>query len=183
MEVKATWSVPIHGDLSQVYKNINMNLELKPLNLKIKRLTETAVLPTQGSAQAAGFDLYADIPISNKNLEQSQSLLIEPHQTLFIGTGLSMAIPEGFFGAIYARSGLACKQFLRPANCVGVVDSDYRGQIVVALHNDSEEPKLITHGQRIAQLILQPCFNTIITEVDELNSTDRGEGGFGSSGV
>ena len=183
MEVIGSWSVPIFKNGRQLYRNINMSLELKPLNLKIKRLTETAILPTQGSAQAAGFDLYADIPIGNKNLEQSQSLLIEPHQTLLIGTGLSMAIPEGFFGAIYARSGLACKQSLRPANCVGVVDSDYRGQVVVALHNDSEEPKVITHGQRIAQLILQPYFSTTITEVDELDSTDRGEGGFGSTGL
>ena len=96
---------------------------------------------------------------------------------------LYITIPKGFFGAIYARSGLACKQSLRPANCVGVVDSDYRGQVVVALHNDSEEPKVITHGQRIAQLILQPYFSTTITEVEELDSTDRGEGGFGSTGL
>ena len=183
MEVKATWSIPIKKDLLQVYNNINMNLELNPLNLKIKRLSSTAILPTQGSAQSAGLDLYANIPVGNSNLPQSQSLLIEPHQTLFIGTGLSMAMPEGFFGAIYARSGLACKQSLRPANCVGVVDSDYRGQVVVALHNDSEEPKVITHGQRIAQLILQPYFQTTITEVEELDSTDRGEGGFGSTGL
>ena len=183
MEVIGSWTVPTWENGRQIFRNINMTLESKPLNLKIKRLTKTAILPTQGSAQAAGFDLYADIPIGNKNLEQSQSLLIEPHQTLFVGTGLSMAIPEGFFGAIYARSGLACKQSLRPANCVGVVDSDYRGQVVVALHNDSEEPKVITHGQRIAQLILQPYFQTTITEVEELDSTDRGEGGFGSTGL
>ena len=163
--------------------NLNTNLSGIKLNLKIKRLTDTATLPTQGSKQAAGLDLYADIPVGIDNLPQSQSLLIEPHQTLYISTGLSMAIPEGFFGAIYARSGLASKQYLRPANCVGVVDSDYRGQVIVALHNDSDEPQVVTHGQRIAQLILQPCFNTTITEVDTLDSTDRGEGGFGSTGT
>ena len=88
MEVIGSWTAPTWENGRQIFRNINMTLELKPLNLKIKRLTETAILPTQGSAQAAGFDLYADIPIGNKNLEQSQSLLIEPHQTLFIGTGL-----------------------------------------------------------------------------------------------
>lgn len=152
------------------------------LNLKIKRITETATLPTQNSTQAAGLDLYADIPVGNNSLPP-QSLLIEPHQTIYVGTGLSMSIPEGFFGAIYARSGLASKQHLRPANCVGIVDSDYRGQVIVALHNDGNKPQVITHGQRIAQLILQPCFNTTITEVDTLDSTERGEGGFGSTGL
>lgn len=153
------------------------------IQLKIKRLTDTAKLPTQGSTKAAGLDLYADIPVENNKLEQSHSLLIEPHQTLFIGTGLSMEIPDGFFGGIYARSGLASKQSLRPANCVGIVDSDYRGQVIVALHNDSDIPQIITHGQRIAQLILQPCFNIIITEVNNLSETDRGEYGFGSTGT
>ena len=165
-----------------IMETFNLRPMPQTLNLKIKRITETAVLPTQNSTQAAGLDLYADIPVGN-NILPPQSLLIEPHQTIYVGTGLSMSIPEGFFGAIYARSGLACKQSLRPANCVGVVDSDYRGQVVVALHNDSEEPQVITHGQRIAQLILQPYFTTTITEVDELDSTDRGEGGFGSTGL
>ena len=163
-------------------ETFNLRPMPQTLNLKIKRITETAVLPTQNSTQAAGLDLYADIPVGN-NILPPQSLLIEPHQTIYVGTGLSMSIPEGFFGAIYARSGLASKQQLRPANCVGVVDSDYRGQVIVALHNDGNKPQVITHGQRIAQLILQPCFNTTITEVDTLDSTDRGEGGFGSTGL
>lgn len=183
MEAIANWNIPLHGNLMQQYNNIDFSFVYKPLNLKIKRLTDTAILPTQGSAQSAGLDLYADIRIGNQKLAKPLSLLIEPHQTLYIGTGLSMAIPEGYFGAIYARSGLSCKQSLRPANCVGVIDSDYRGHVMVALHNDGKKPQIVTHGQRIAQLIIQPCFSTIITEVNELDSTERGEGGFGSTGL
>lgn len=193
MEVKATCGIPIYDNLNQTYKNINMSLELKPLNLKIKRLTNTATLPTQGSQEAAGFDLYANITKdyfkqNNKNFQFTLNedgvygISIKPHSTALIPTGISMEIPTGFFGAIYARSGLASKQGLRPANCVGVVDSDYRGEVMVALHNDTDNPQAITHGQRIAQFILQPCFHTTITEVDNLSKTDRGEDGFGSTG-
>lgn len=158
--------------------NFNWYMNLPKLNLKIKKLTNTAQLPTHGSLYAAGLDLYADIPSNH----ESNPLIIEPHQTILIHTGLAMAIPSGFFGAIYARSGLASKQSLRPANCVGIIDADYTGEVMVALHNDSDNPQAIIHNQRIAQLILQPVFDTTIIEVDNLATTDRGEGGFGSSG-
>ena len=154
-------------------------MNLPDLELKIHRLNEEAILPTKGSQEAAGFDLYANIA---EIQDGAHSISIEPRSTVLIPTGFSMEIPTGFFGAIYARSGLASKQGLRPANCVGVVDSDYRGEVMIALHNDTDNPKTITHGQRIAQFILQPCFHTTITEVNNLSTTDRGEGGFGSTG-
>ena len=139
-----------------------------------KKLNENAIVPTKGSSAAAGYDLY--IP----QLEESVTIL--PHETKLVKTGLAIAIPQGFFGAIFARSGLATKQGLRPANCVGVVDSDYRGEIMVALHNDSNEEKTIEAGERIAQLVLLPFLNISFTKVEELEETERGEGGFGSTG-
>lgn len=144
------------------------------IKLNIKKLDKDAKMPLIGSVCAAGADLYSrtSIPIE-----------IAPHQTKKIGTGLAMEIPEGYFGAIFARSGLATKQGLRPANCVGVVDSDYRGEIIVALHNDSDEPKTVTDGERIAQLVLIPYLPIVINEVDSLSETERGEGGFGHSGM
>jgi len=102
---------------------------------------------------------------------------------LKIGTGIAMEIPEGYFGAIFARSGLATKRGLRPANCVGVVDSDYRGEIIVALHNDTEFPQEVSEGERIAQIVIIPYLPVDFTEVDNLSSTVRGEGGFGSTGT
>lgn len=141
-------------------------------NVKVKKINENATIPTRGSEQAAGYDLYAC-------LEYSQ--VIKPHCTEKIGTGLAMEIPEGFFGAIFARSGLATKKGLRPANCVGVVDSDYRGEFIVAVHNDSTETKIINPGDKIAQLVLIPFYGMNFEEVDELNETVRGEGGFGST--
>ena len=142
------------------------------MNVKIKRLTETAKIPTRGSEYAAGYDLYAD--------EQVEIL---GEETVVIGTGISMEIPEGYFGAIYARSGLATKQGLRPANCVGVVDSDYRGEVIIALHNDTDESQWVLAGSRIAQLLIQPVMRTNFNVVDELGDTERGIGGFGSTGV
>ena len=143
--------------------------------LYIKKLTENAKIPTRGSDEAAGYDLYAD-------LGELEYIEIEPHTTCFIGTGLSLALPKGTFLGIYPRSGLACKKGLRPANCVGVVDSDYRGEIKVALHNDTNEKQKIENRERIAQGILQAylCMNFI--EVNELSETNRGLGGFGSTG-
>ena len=117
------------------------------MEIKVKKLTSTAKLPTRGSASAAGYDLYADI---------EKEVRIAPHTTEMIGTGLSMEIPEGYFGAIFARSGLASREALRPANCVGVVDSDYRGPFMIALHNDGEQERVITPGERIAQLVVIP---------------------------
>lgn len=144
------------------------------MKVEIKRLTETAVLPVRGSAQAAGYDLCADI---------SEALVIEPGETAKVATGLSFALPDGYFGGIYARSGLATKRGLRPANCTGVIDSDYRGPVIVALHNDSTEPQTIGPGERIAQLIVQPYLAVTFEEVESLDDTERGAGGFGSTGT
>lgn len=141
--------------------------------IKIKKLTDTAKTPTRGSEYAAGYDLYADV---------KENVQIKPHETVKIGTGLAMEIPDGYFGAIFARSGLATKEGLRPANCVGVCDSDYRGEYIVAIHNDSEETRTITAGERIAQLVVMPYLPVTFDEVSELTDTNRGEGGFGSTG-
>lgn len=143
-------------------------------DINIKLLNEFAKVPTRGSAQAAGYDLYAAV---NYDIE------IQPHSTVKVDTGISIEIPEGYFGGIYARSGLATKQGLRPANCIGVVDADYRGPIIVALHNDTMYPQRIKAGERIAQLIIQPYLNVDFNVVDELTDTERGEGGFGSTGT
>ena len=143
------------------------------MKINIKRLTETAVLPERGSAYAAGYDLFADV---EKNVE------IQPHETKMIGTGLAMEIPEGYFGGIFARSGLSSKEGLRPANCVGVVDADYRGEVKVALHNDGEVVREIKAGQKIAQLVVVPFLGVEFDEVEELSETVRGVGGFGSTG-
>lgn len=139
----------------------------------IKKLSDTAKLPHAGSAYAAGYDLYADL---------KEELTILPHTTQKISTGLAMEIPVGYFGAIFARSGLAAKEGLRPANCVGVVDADYRGEVIVALHNDSEETRLVKSGDRIAQLVVMPYLSLQFAEVDQLSETVRAEGGFGSTG-
>lgn len=143
------------------------------MDISVKRLKENATLPTRGSEYAAGYDLYAAI---------DEAVVIRPHETAKIGTGLAFALPNSVFAAIFARSGLATKQGLRPANCVGICDSDYRGEYIVALHNDSEEIRTIEPQERIAQIILMSYNNMIFHEVDELNETDRGEGGFGSTG-
>ena len=143
------------------------------MQIKIKKLRENATIPTRGSASAAGYDLHAclDAPVT-----------VAPHATAMIGTGLSIAVPEGYFGAVFARSGLASKKGLRPANCVGVCDSDYRGEYIVALHNDGEEARVIEHGERIAQLVVIPYLAIEFDLVDELDETERGAGGFGSTG-
>ena len=143
------------------------------MKISIKRLTETAILPERGSAYAAGYDLFADL---------QESVLIQPHETKMIGTGLAMEIPEGYFGGIFARSGLSSKEGLRPANCVGVVDADYRGEVKVALHNDGEVVREIKAGQKIAQLVVVPFLGVEFDEVEELSETVRGVGGFGSTG-
>mgnify|MGYP004639245649 FL=1 len=142
--------------------------------INVKKLRENATLPTRGSAQAAGYDLYACI--------DGGSVTIAPHSTEKIGTGLAIAVPDGYFGAIFARSGLAAKQGLRPANCVGVADSDYRGEYIVALHNDTDEPRTVAAGERIAQLVVMPYLSVEFTEVADLDETERGAGGFGSTG-
>lgn len=144
------------------------------IGVKIKKLNNLAKIPTSGSEYAAGLDLYA---------ATDYDIRIKPHETVKIDTGIAIAIPVGFFGGIYARSGIATKQGLRPANCIGVIDVDYRGPVIVALHNDSNEEQLVPAGSRIAQLILQPYYKVVFEEVDSLDETDRGDGGFGSSGI
>ena len=128
-----------------------------------------------GSADAAGYDLYA-CPADG------QCVTIAPHATAMIGTGLALAIPAGYFGGVFARSGLASKQGLRPANCVGVIDADYRGECTVALHNDTDAPRTVAPGDRIAQLVILPFLAAEFAEADALDETDRGAGGFGSTG-
>lgn len=143
------------------------------MRIRIKKLTETAKLPTRGSASAAGYDLYADI---------AEKITIAPGETRMISTGLSMEIPDGYFGAIFARSGLAMKEGLRPGNCVGVVDSDYRGPFLIGLHNDSSAVRTVEPGERIAQMVVIPYLPVEFEETGSLNDTARGEGGFGSTG-
>ena len=145
------------------------------MEVKIKKLRENAMLPSRGSAAAAGYDLYACL--------DSDCVEIAPHTTVIIGTGLAVAVPEGYFGAIFARSGLAAKENLRPANCVGVADSDYRGEYIVALHNDGEAVRTVKNGDRIAQHVIMPYLAVEFNEVDELDETARGAGGFGSTGT
>lgn len=146
------------------------------MNIKVKRICEEAKLPTRGSEKAAAYDVYACLP------DKNALVTIMPHQTMLIGTGLRMAPPEGFYVGVYARSGLSSKEGLRPANCVGVIDEDYRGEYLVAVHNDSEVTRSIRHGDRIAQILLQKRYDMDFEEVDELDTTGRGVGGFGSTG-
>lgn len=141
--------------------------------IKIKKLKDNAQIPTRGSEYAAGYDLYACI---------DESITIDPHSTEKIGTGLAVEIPHGYFGAVFARSGLATKKGLRPANAVGVCDEDYRGEYTVALHNDMDEPMTIDPFERIAQLVILPYLSVEFEEVNELSNTDRGSNGFGSTG-
>lgn len=143
--------------------------------VQIKKLKSQATLPTSGSRYAAGYDLYAC-------LDGDGEVTIPAHRTVKIGTGLAVALPEGTFGAIFARSGLATKEGLRPANCVGVIDSDYRGECIVSVHNDSGVERTVRTGERIAQLVLLPFLPMEFEEVDALENTERGAGGFGSTG-
>jgi dUTP pyrophosphatase len=141
--------------------------------MNIKKLNENARIPTYGSEFAAGADLYACL---------DADVTIAPAETLLIHTGLAMQIPEGLVGLIYARSGLASKKGLAPANKVGVIDSDYRGEIMVALHNHGTIPQTISDGERIAQIVFAPYYAAEFSIVDELDDTTRGTGGFGSTG-
>ncbi|MBQ7566851.1 MAG: dUTP diphosphatase [Oscillospiraceae bacterium] len=140
----------------------------------VKKLRGGAKLPVYGSAMAAGADLCAclDAPVT-----------IEPGQTVMIPTGIAMEIPAGYAGLVYARSGLAAKRDLAPANKVGVVDADYRGEIYVPMHNHGTKPQTLEHGERMAQMILTPFLTADFVETDALSDTDRGEGGFGSTGT
>ena len=147
------------------------------IQVKIKRLTDTAILPTYGSEKAAGMDLYADV----KSLCLKRAS-IAPGECMKIPTGFAFELPEGYCTLILARSGLSTKKGLRPANCVGLCDEDYRGNYIVPLYNDSDEIQTIEHGDRIAQIMFVPYVQGNLIEVDNLSDTDRGNGGFGSSG-
>jgi len=140
----------------------------------IKKLNKDAILPTRGSDYAAGYDVYASIP---------QTVVIFPHETKKIGTGLSIEVNKDYWVGVFARSGLATKEGLRPANCTGIIDSDYRGEVIVAIHNDDIQKHVIEPGERIGQLVLMPCYEWDMQEVTELSDTKRAEGGFGSTGM
>lgn len=142
--------------------------------VNVKKLRENAVLPTYGSEFAAGADLYAAL---------DSDIVIEPAQTVLIPTGIALEVPVGYAGLIYARSGIASKRGLAPANKVGVVDADYRGEVMVALHNHSDKPQSVAKDERIAQLVIAPFLSVDFNEVDELEDTVRGAGGFGSTGT
>ena len=142
-------------------------------DIKVKLMKSNAKMPTYGSNGAAGADLYACL---------DEAVLVQPGTTQMIPTGLSMEIPQGYAGLIYARSGLACKQDLAPANKVGVIDSDYRGEFIVALHNHGSEVRTISPGDRVAQLVITPVYTPGFKQVDTLSDTERSGGGFGSTG-
>lgn len=143
------------------------------VKVNIKKLNENATVPTYGSQFSAGADLYAC---------NEEPIVIKPHQTVLVNTGIALEIPEGYAGLIYARSGIASKRGLAPANKVGVVDSDYRGEVMVALHNHSSIVQEIEPNERIAQVVVTPFLKVDFCETDELTDTARGEGGFGSTG-
>ena len=145
------------------------------MKIDIKKLRDSAIIPTRGSDYAAGYDLYA--------CDDRECTIIPPHGVVKVPTGIAVAIPDGYFGAIFARSGLATKHGLRPANCVGVIDSDYRGEVIVALRNDTDYDQGFSKGERIAQLVIMPYLSVEFNEVNELDETARGAGGFGSTGT
>ena len=152
---------------TKAYNTVNLT------PIKVKKLNPNAKVPTYGTACAAGADLYAllDAPVE-----------LAPHETKFISTGVSFEIPVGLVGLVYARSGLSCKQDLAPANKVGVVDADYRGEVMVILHNHGTQKRTIQNGDRIAQIVFMPYVQAIFNEADELTDTVRGNGGFGHTG-
>jgi len=141
------------------------------MKIKIQKLNEKAIIPTSGTKDSAGYDFYLIDDIS-----------ILPHQNAKCPTGLAVEIPQGYFGAIFARSGLASKKSIRPSNCVAVIDADYRGEITIVLHNDSDEKVDLNKGDRIAQMVIMPFLSVEFEEVNELSKTERNTGGFGSTG-
>ena len=142
------------------------------MKIRAKKLSENAVLPIYGTPFSAGADLYA-----------AEGVTVAPGATVLVHTGIAMEIPEGFGGFVYARSGLATKRGLAPANKVGVIDSDYRGQVMVSLHNHTEQPQTVEPGERVAQMVFAPVYQAQFCEVDALQETERGTGGFGSTGT
>lgn len=143
------------------------------MKIKIKKLTESAIVPTRGSKEAAGYDLYVDC---------CEPVAIRPHSSKMLQTNIAFEIPRGYFGAVFARSGLSTKKGIRPSTCVSVIDSDYRGSVGVPLHNDSNEPRVIEPYERVAQMVIIPIPEVEFVLVDSLEETERATGGFGSSG-
>ena len=143
------------------------------IDVNIKKLNENAIIPTYGTEYSAGFDLYS---------VSDEEITINPHETVFIKTGLAMEIPIGYGGFIFARSGLSTKKGLAPANKVGIIDADYRGEIMVALYNQTDESKTIDAHERIAQMVIMPFITANFVETNELSETKRGNNGFGSTG-
>lgn len=146
---------------------------VQKVQVNIKKINDKAIIPTYGSDHAAGADLYACL---------EEPVRIEPGDTYLVKTGIALELPEGYAGLIYARSGIATKKGLAPANKVGVVDSDYRGEVMVSLHNHSKEAQVIEPGERIAQMVITPYIQGFYNVVEELSDTERGSGGFGSTG-
>mgnify|MGYP002626485304 CR=1 FL=1 len=144
------------------------------MKVEYKKLSPTAKCPQRGSSEAAGYDLFADI---------TEEVTIEPFETKLIGTGVAVAVPSGYFGGVFARSGLSAKEGLRPANCTGVIDADYRGEVMVSLHNDSNVTRTVKPLQKIAQLVILPFLEVEFSETGELSETVRGANGFGSTGT
>ncbi len=143
------------------------------MNVRVKKLHPKAVLPTYGSLEAAGADLYACL---------EEAVTIQPGESYFVPTGIALEVPKGCAGLVYARSSMGAKRGLAPANKVGVIDSDYRGEIKVVLHNHSKQPQTVEPGERVAQFIITPVLTPVYEEVEELSDTSRGTGGFGSTG-
>lgn len=144
------------------------------MEIKFKKLSDTAKVPSRGSDFSAGYDLYVDT---------QEDIYIRPHETVMFPTGIAVAIPEGYFGGIYSRSGLSTKSGLRPATCTSVIDADYRGPIYIGIHNDTDEDRMIAAGMRVAQLIIHKFEEIEFIEVEELDNTERGLNGFGSTGL
>lgn len=145
------------------------------MNINIKKLYKDTTIPTRGSEEAAGYDLYAHLT--------DDQVSLNPGETYMVSTGIAIEIPKGYFGAIFARSGIASKRNLRPANCVGVIDSDYRGEVKVPLFNDSDKIQNLENKERVAQLVIMPYLNVTFNEVEELSESNRDQGGFGSTGT
>ncbi len=143
------------------------------MQMRVKKLNPKAKLPTYGTNQSAGADLYVCL---------EKPVTIGPGDTAFLPTGIAIAVPEGYAGLVFARSSLGCKRGLAPANKVGVIDSDYRGEICVVLHNHSSQPQTVEDGERVAQLVVVPVLAPELVEAEELDDTERGTGGFGSTG-
>lgn len=162
----------LHNTLNPRCRNANGTFSSD--KIQIKRVTETAILPTLGTDGSVGYDLRVD---------SDEPITINPHETVKIGTGLAFSLPKNHFGLIFARSGISTKRGLRPATCVSVIDMDYRGEVFVPTHNDTNIPQTIEPHERIAQMVIQEAVMFDIVEVDELAETDRGQGGFGSSGI